>query len=156
MATAAQLPEITLTDIVEDWLDAFGAALADGDIPAAAAMFQADSHWRDLLAFSWNIQSISGTSEITAILEQTLAATQPVNFHIPGRRTPPRMVSRAGQTALEAIFAFDTATGPANGVVRLVHNEDNDDANGGEWRAWVLMTALDEIRGHEEDRKSVV
>ena len=150
MATAAQLPEITLTDIVEDWLDAFGAALADGDIPAAAAMFQADSHWRDLLAFSWNIQSISGTSEITAILEQTLAATQPVNFHIPGRRTPPRMVSRAGQAALEAIFAFDTATGPANGVVRLVHNEDNDDANGGEWRAWVLMTALDEIRGHEE------
>ncbi|WP_198376568.1 flavin-containing monooxygenase, partial [Neoroseomonas rubea] len=58
-------------------------------------------------------------------------------------RTPPRRVTRAGTEAVEAIFTFETATGPCNGVVRLV-NED------GAPRAWTLMTALDEIRGHED------
>ena len=57
--------------------------------------------------------------------------------------TPPRYVSRAGVDTIEAIFIFETAVGPCNGVVRLV-------SEGGQPRAWTLMTALDEIRGHED------
>ena len=58
-------------------------------------------------------------------------------------RTPPRRVTRAGVETIEAIFTFETSVGPCNGVVRLV-------SEGGETRAWTLMTALDEIRGHED------
>ena len=29
-------------------------ALESGDADAAAALFQADSYWRDLVAFTWN------------------------------------------------------------------------------------------------------
>ena len=154
MALADLLPDATLLDVVSDWLDAFGAALAADDIDGAVSLFVEDSHWRDLLAFTWSIQSIAGKSEITTALQQSLGATRPEDFHVPCQRTAPRMVTRAGVETLEAIFAFDTATGPANGVLRLVR-EDGDtdesaDGNGGEWRAWILMTALDEIRGHEE------
>ena len=45
---------------------------------------------------------------------------------------------------IEALFVFDTATGRGSGVLRLV-----PDAHGG-LAAWVLLTALDEITGHEE------
>jgi len=50
---------------------------------------------------------------------------------------------RAGVETIEAIFGFETSVGPCNGVVRLVFE-------GGAPRAWSLMTALDEIRGHED------
>ena len=47
---------------------------------------------------------------------QTLARTKPANFRIPPKRTPPRRVSRAGTECIEAIFEFETAFGPANGI----------------------------------------
>ena len=61
----------------------------------------------------------------------------------PRAAPPPRRVERAGTEAIEAIFSFETSVGPCNGVVRLV-------SESGQPRAWTLMTALDEIRGHED------
>src|SRR5450755_1910262 len=73
----------------EGWLKAFEAALQSRDA-AAAALFLADGLWRDVLAFTWNIQTMAGRPAIEAALRQTLARTKPVNFRIPPRRTPPR------------------------------------------------------------------
>ena len=52
-------------------------------------------------------------------------------------------MTRAGTDAIEAIFSFETAEGRGNGVLRLT-------ADGGTLKAWTLLTALDEIKGHEE------
>ena len=73
----------------EGWLAAFEAALQSRDVGAAAGLFLADGLWRDVLAFTWNIQTIAGRPAIEAMLRQTLARTKPANFHIPQRRTPP-------------------------------------------------------------------
>jgi hypothetical protein len=104
----------------EGWLAAFEAALQSRDGAAAAALFLADGLWRDVLAFTWNIQTMAGRPAIEATLRATLARTKPANFRIPPKRTPPRRVSRAGSECIEAIFEFETAFGPANGIVRLV------------------------------------
>jgi putative flavoprotein involved in K+ transport len=54
------------------------------------------------------------------------------------------LVTRAGTQTIEALFGFETATGRASGVLRLVPNA------AGDLVAWVLLTALDEIKDHEE------
>jgi cation diffusion facilitator CzcD-associated flavoprotein CzcO len=150
MAMAAALPEAIYSEAVSEWLDAFEAALRSQDSAAAAALFLPDGHWRDLLAFTWHIQTITGIEGIEAQLRRSLEATRPTGFHLPPYRTAPRMVTRAGSECIEAIIGFETAVGPASGVLRLVP----ETAVPGQWRAWVLLTALDEIGGHEESTGS--
>ena len=48
-------PRLTPQANAECWLVAFEAALQSRDAAAAAA-FLADGLWRDVLAFTWNIQ----------------------------------------------------------------------------------------------------
>jgi cation diffusion facilitator CzcD-associated flavoprotein CzcO len=128
------------------WLASFEAALQAQDTAAAADMFLGDGLWRDVLAFTWTLESLSGRETIEDTLKQTLARTKPTKFHIPSSRTPPRWVSRAGTESIEVIFEFETAFGPANGVVRLVP----DPQTPSRLRAWTLLTTLQELRGHEE------
>jgi hypothetical protein len=136
----------TIAD-AQRWLDEFAAALAAKDASAAAAMFIADGLWRDVLAFTWTIQTKQGRAAIETMLRDRLASTQPAHFHFPGRRTAPRWVSRAGRDCIEAIFEFEAAYGPCHGALRLVADSD------GQLRAWTLNSNLQELRGHEEKFK---
>ena len=56
-------------------------------------------------------------------------------------------MTRAGTDVNEAIFTFETAEGRGNGVLRLTP----DAGDGNTLKAWTLLTALDEIKGHEEE-----
>ena len=51
------------------WLQAFEAALGSRDAGRIAALFQADAHWRDVLAFTWNFSAAAGRDEIAARLQ---------------------------------------------------------------------------------------
>jgi putative flavoprotein involved in K+ transport len=128
------------------WLASFGEALRSGDAAAAAAQFAVDGHWRDVLAFTWRLQTESGAAAIEAALAPTVTRTRPTNFRIPAERSAPRRVRRAGTDCIEAIFEFETAFGRANGVVRLVEEPD------GVWRAWTLLTTLEELYGYPDGR----
>ncbi len=130
----------------EGWLAGFAAAMQSQDAAAAAELFLPDGLWRDVLAFTWTLQTMAGQPAIEAMLHQTAARTKPVNFRLPARRTPPRWVSRAGTKTIEAIFEFETAFGHGNGVVRLVP----DPKAPSRLRAWTLVTTLQGLRGHEE------
>ena len=136
--------DISATSTAKTWLHDFEAALNSGDAARIAALFAPECHWRDILAFTWNLRTASGAAAIAERLLPALSRTAPRELRLAAGRTPPRRVKRAGTEAIEAIFAFETEVGPCNGVVRLV-------SEGGEPpRAWTLMTALDEIRGHED------
>ena len=146
MMNVAESKRVIAPEAVQDWLARFAEALQSQDAHAAADMFLADGLWRDVLAFTWTIETMSGRAAIEAALRQTLARTKPANFHIPPKRTAPRWVSRAGTESIEAVFEFETASGPAHGIVRLVP----DPQTPSRLRAWTLLTALQELRGHEE------
>ncbi len=133
----------------QGWLARLAAALQAQDAAAAAEMFLPDGMWRDLLAFTWNIETMSGRAAIEKTLSATLDRTSPTNFRIPPQRTAPRWVSRAGSEAIECIFEFETAFGPGSGVVRLVRDE-KDPAR---LSAWTMNTNLQELRGYEEEFK---
>jgi len=126
------------------WLEALEAASRAHDPNAAANLFAEDSHWRDLVAFSWHIDTVSGRDKIEAAFAERLPRVKPSRFRLADGRTPPRVVKRAGTETIEAMIAFEMASGRGSGVLRLV-----PDASGA-LKAWVLLTALDEIKGHEE------
>jgi putative flavoprotein involved in K+ transport len=132
-------------DIALDWLSSFAATLQANDAAAAARCFAAEGHWRDVLAFTWRIRTETGRQAVEAALAPTLARTGARDFHIPAHRSPPRRARRAGTDCIEAIFEFETAFGRANGVVRLVEE-------GGAWKAWTLLTTLEELHGYPDGR----
>jgi cation diffusion facilitator CzcD-associated flavoprotein CzcO len=146
MMNVAERKQVTAPAQAQDWLARFEAALRAQDAKAAADIFLPDGLWRDLLAFTWTIETMAGRAAIQTTLRETLARTKPANFRIPAKRTPPRWISRAGTEAIECLFDFDTAFGPGNGVVRLVRDAQDQT----QLRAWTLNTNLHELRGHEE------
>ena len=133
-------------DAAMRWLAAFDDALQRRDAFAAAALFLPDGHWRDILAFTWHIETMDGVGQIRAALSETVAKTQPKGFRVDPKRTPPRWVTRAGTEAVEALLSFETALGRGSGVLRLVP----DPRVPGRLCAWTLSTALDELTGFEE------
>jgi hypothetical protein len=136
----------TIATIVENWLAQFERALAEGDDVLLETLFHADSHWRDVLALTWHITTVSGTDAVLRELKAHAGRARPTGFRTDPRRTAPRHATRAGTETIEAIFTFETAEGRGSGVLRLV--PDVDDGNA--FKAWTLLTALDEIKGHEE------
>lgn len=128
---------------VQDWLARFERALADSSQRQLQELFHADSHWRDALALTWDIKTISGSDAIVRELRTHLGRAEPTGFTIDPERTAPRHVTRAGTKAIEAIFRFETAEGQGSGVLRLT-------PDGSRLKAWTLYTSLDELTGFEE------
>jgi FAD binding domain len=137
--------ETNLT-ITERWLAQLERALSDRDGALLKMLFHADSHWRDVLALTWRITTVNGRGAIVRELRTDSQRARPVGFKIPPHRAAPRQTTRAGTESIEAIFTFETADGRGSGVVRLRAEDDNDNTP----KAWTLLTALDEIKGHEE------
>ncbi|HZP74520.1 MAG TPA: NAD(P)/FAD-dependent oxidoreductase [Pseudolabrys sp.] len=130
------------------WLTQFDRALAQRDTARLRGLFHAESYWRDLAALTWRIGTVAGAEAIINALLSHAAREQPRGFALDAQRTAPRLVKRAGSEAIEAIFRFETAQGRGNGVLRLTP----DPADATVLKAWTLLTALDEIKGHEEQR----
>ena len=140
------LKSLNPTEAASQWLGKFEAALGEEDISAAVALFVPDGHWRDIVAFTWDIRTASGAEQIRDMLGRTLPAARPYNFRVAEKRTQPAVVKRAGVETIEAIIAFETAMGRASGILRLVPLASDP----GVLKAWVLLTSQDEIKGHEE------
>ncbi|MBT6277875.1 MAG: NAD(P)/FAD-dependent oxidoreductase [Chromatiales bacterium] len=136
-------PESQARQTAERWLIAFEAALSARDTTQIAGLLHRDSHWRDVLAFTWNLSSAVGRDDIATALAATQASTVARGFYLPLGRKPPRQVRRLGRDSIEAIFEFTTAVGRGAGIVRL--SEDD-----GAMKAWLISTTLDELDGHAE------
>src|SRR4051812_7480356 len=78
------------------WLSAFENALEARDPARIGALFHEDSHWRDVLAFTWHMTPIEGREAIAARLSAEQARTGAKGFHLPAGRKPPRNVRRLG------------------------------------------------------------
>ena len=122
------------TQAASAWLADFNTALTQGDIDAAVALFEADSCWRDLVAFTWNICTQENPDAIRAMLQARLADVQPSNFAVEGQATEADGVT-------DAWFTFETTVARGRGHLRL---------RGG--KAWTLLTTMTELKGFEEHK----
>ncbi|OPE44974.1 FAD-dependent oxidoreductase [Mycolicibacterium diernhoferi] len=123
---------------MDAWLSGFETALATRDIERATGMFAADSFWRDLVSFTWNLKTLEGRAAIGDMLENRLAGTDPSGFRT--RETP----TDDGDGVVSAFIEFETAAGRGDGHLRLKGSDDGADT------AWTLLTTLQELKGHEE------
>src|SRR5215212_10002298 len=83
-------------ELIEEWLEAFEAALHSRDSSKIATLFAAESHWRDLVAFTWSITPRQGAKDIAALMAARQEETRARAFAIAEGRTPPRRLQRAG------------------------------------------------------------
>src|SRR5512145_2165882 len=104
----------------DNWLGQFEEALAKPDDGALKDLFHPDSYWRDVLALSWNIQTLNGRDAIIEALPQLARSMAPSGFAVDPDRDAPRKVMRAGPDATEAIFKFETNVGRGSGIIRLI------------------------------------
>jgi hypothetical protein len=133
--------DISIT--AENWLAQFENALATSDDHLLKSLFHPESYWRDVLALSWNLQTINGADAILKELKGRAVGASPSGFRIDPDRAAPRRATRAGTNAIEAIFRFETAQGRGSGILRLIP----DTHDGNRLKAWTLLTALDELKG---------
>src|SRR5580692_9161027 len=134
--------------LAENWLAQFESALTKPDPDLLKTLFHPDSYWRDVLALSWKLQTINGAEAILRGLKARAGSAAPTGFRIDPDRAAPRWVTRAGTSAIEAIFKFETAQGRGSGILRLIP----DAGGGGTMKAWTLLTALEELKGFEEQQ----
>jgi putative flavoprotein involved in K+ transport len=120
------------------WLADFGAALAAGQAQHAAAMFDADCYWRDLVAFTWNIRTQEGPGAVADMLATRLADTAPSSFALEGE-------ANEADGVVDAWFTFETRVARGRGHLRLKSTPAGD-------KAWTLLTTMTELKGFEEAR----
>jgi putative flavoprotein involved in K+ transport len=102
----------------------FGAALQAGDIDGAVALFGAESYWRDLVAFTWNIRTQEGPAAVREMLAERLADTAPSAFAFEGR------VIEAGGV-IDAWFGFETKVARGRGHLKVRQGLDTPAARAG-------------------------
>jgi putative flavoprotein involved in K+ transport len=132
-----QLADADIDDATETahaFLEEFEDAMRREDAAAAAEMFCESSYWRDLVVFTWNIKTVENPSGVEDMLEETLAHIGPSDFEL----SEP---AEEEDGIITAWFTFETEVGRGEGVVRL--------KDGG---AWTFLTALTELKGHEEPK----
>ncbi|MEN9775117.1 MAG: hypothetical protein RL322_2187 [Pseudomonadota bacterium] len=128
---------------VQRWLACFDQAAEAPRSDRIQDLFLPDAHWREALGLSWAIRTVSGGADVARALFEALTQRRARQFAIDPERLAPRIVERAGVRCVEAIIRFETAVGAGAGLLRL--REDQPE------RAWTFHTALEAIRGHEED-----
>ena len=132
--------------IVEQWLARLEEQLSVPGPSDLSSLFMAESYWRDVLALTWSITTLSGSEKIAKSLSQQWQAAGVTSCRIEEASLPPREVVRVGREAIEACFIFETKIGRGRGLVRL----RPDDDSGGQYKVWTLLTALDELKGFPE------
>ena len=68
---------------VSAWLAKFEAALSTANIKAAAALFDDECYWRDLVSFTWNIITLEGAAAGAETELRKRPGTVEVSFELP-------------------------------------------------------------------------
>ncbi len=120
---------------VSDWLVDFDAALKRSDFETAAALFQDECYWRDLVSFTWNIKTVEGRDSIRAMLAGTVPNAKPDTWTLEGDATE-------NDGVVEGWFTFRTGVANGRGILRLKDG-----------KCWTLLTTMTELRDHPEPLK---
>ncbi len=116
------------------FLGKFDAALAAGDVDAAVAMFGAESYWRDLVAFTWNIKTMEGRDQVRDMLTDCLKRVKPRDW-----RVAEGEIATEADGVLESWISFETEIARGYGLIRVKDG-----------LIWTLLTTMVELKGHEE------
>ncbi|KAL8800605.1 MAG: hypothetical protein Q9182_005067 [Xanthomendoza sp. 2 TL-2023] len=136
--------------VTTSWLQLFNDMI-NGHEVKIEDIFLEDSYWRDLLCSTWNFHTYHGLPKISSVLnagdrrcrlkslsidsssDSKKPSICPIDFH-------------GTIQGLQAFLTVETDVGSGRGLVKLVQ----DRKAGGKWKAFILFTTLQELKGHEE------
>ena len=137
-----------------DWIDDFNRFIADPPDHQnnGENLFLVDSFWRDALGLTWQLNTYVGNENIITTMRQNLAKIGLRDLKLDYEASLPQWVNRAGTDAIEAFIKFETKHANGRGIVRLCEATEQVDTDtaGPTWRAWTFFTAIDSLKGHEE------
>ncbi|KAI0314545.1 hypothetical protein OF83DRAFT_1165187 [Amylostereum chailletii] len=136
--------EIDAPQIARDWLVAFATHAAAADVPALLSLFLPDAFWRDMLSLTWDFRTFYGAARLATFLRDRLPPTQITRVTVDPTQIPVLQRPYPDIAWIQALFTFDTAVGPASGIVRLVPTSE------GAWKAHAVFTTLEGLHGHPE------
>ncbi|WP_231610424.1 NAD(P)/FAD-dependent oxidoreductase [Rhodococcus sp. CX] len=134
--------EPDLSVVAQQWLDALGRTLREGDADSYTAVFAADAWWRDLLAFSGDLRSLHAVDAIGPMIA-TAGTLEVTGLELDSQIPPTLLSGDSDQPVVQILFGLTTRLGQVRAVARLTPRED------GAWRATALLTELDALKGHE-------
>ena len=77
----------TELQLASHWLDCLEQALRNGNEAGLAKLFVPDSHWRDLVAFTWFISPHRGCDDIAKSMIRHQQSTKAHSFRVDPNRT---------------------------------------------------------------------
>ncbi|PUA17192.1 NAD(P)/FAD-dependent oxidoreductase [Glaciimonas sp. PCH181] len=115
-------------------LEQLETAMRVGDSSAAANLFETNGYWRDLVMFTWNLKTMEGREQISAMLDAQLEAVKPVALRLSENDDP---TEAGGVTQSWISIEINVARG-----VGFIRVRDG--------KIWTLLTTMSELKGHEE------
>ncbi|WP_296256243.1 MULTISPECIES: NAD(P)/FAD-dependent oxidoreductase [unclassified Pseudomonas] len=132
MNIATQAPVHTPTSQLSNWVTTLNERLVRRDLPGVLELFAEECYWRDLLLFSWNLVTLEGKPAIGDMLHTRLGLTGPKQWQLQGEAT-------LKDGVLGGWISLETDVARGKGYVRLKDG-----------LCWTLLTAMRELKGHEE------
>ena len=97
-------------------------------------MFGAESYWRDLVAFTWNIKTMEGRDQVRDMLTHCLKRVKPRDWQVAEGE-----IATEADGVLESWISFETEIARGYGLIRIKDGV-----------IWTLLTTMAELKGHEE------
>ncbi|KAJ7292438.1 hypothetical protein C8J57DRAFT_1265861 [Mycena rebaudengoi] len=136
-------PDIDIDKTAADWIAAFASSVESCDVTSIVSLFVDESHWRDMLALTWDFRSIHGAAAIRKLLTDRLASAGVAKITIKPQ-TPALQTPAPDLAWISIMFDFETHIGLCSGIVRLVPT------SAGAWKAHCMYTNLEDLKGHPE------
>ena len=129
--------------IVNQWTQAWLTAARAESEERLVDLFLDDSWWRDILTVTWDLRTFRGSRQIAAGLIATGAGCTIVGMEL--REDEPPVIASGAPSgdSIEAFLHLETDVAVGSVVLRLRDQGD------GVWKAWTLLTAMDELKGHD-------
>ncbi|KAJ7662439.1 hypothetical protein B0H17DRAFT_1093497 [Mycena rosella] len=136
-------PDLDVNKVAAQWMASFSFAVEAGNVGGIMSLFIDESHWRDMLALTWDFRTFNGAASIQQFLADRLVPAHLSHFRINDEYTA--LLRPYPDIAwIHVLFDFETQLGLASGIVRLVPQAQ------GPWKAHCMYTNLEDLKGFPE------
>ena len=138
--------------IALDWVKSFNGLLDSArEGSDFSDVFLEKSYWRDLLCLTWDFHTLQSREEIVEFADGFIHSARSMSLSLDTslEHRKPVLTPLASDGSVNCVRAFlniETDVGRGRGVVKLTP----DATEGQKWKAFTLLPALEELKGHEE------
>jgi hypothetical protein len=138
--------DIDAKAIAKQWFSDFSTALKTSNTQNLSTLFVSNAFWRDMLALTWEFRTFSGLPSISQFLTDRLSTMHPIAFTLRDDAYLGLQKPFPDVAWVQMMFDFETDTGIALGIARLVPTSD------GSWKAHTVFTNLEDLKGFPEKK----